>query len=285
MTVSQYQSLIKPHTDADREVPTKPFNLSKNITERFSLKGKVTVITGGAGAIGSAIAEGYAQAGGDVVILDHAHSDNGLSKRLAATYGIKSQFYQIDVTSAEQVKEVVVKIEEQFGTIDVFVANAGIAWYTGSILNEDSTPQNWRKVFDVNVNGVFYCAKYVGQIFKKKGSGSFIITASMSAHINNVPNYQTAYNSAKAAVMHMAKGLAVEFAGFARVNSVSPGYTNTLLSAPIPTEQRAKWWGLTPMGREAETDELVGAYLYLASDASSFTNGSDIRVDGGYCCV
>ena len=270
MTVSPYQSLIKPDTDANREVPTKPFNLSKNITERFSLKGKVTVITGGAGAIGSAIAEGYAQAGGDVAILDHAHSDNGLSKRLATVYGIKSKFYQIDVTNAEQVKEVVGNIEEEFGTIDVFVANAGIAWYTGSILNDDSTPENWRKA---------------GQIFKKKGSGSFIITASMSAHINNVPNYQTAYNSAKAAVMHMAKGLAVEFAGFARVNSVSPGYTNTLLSAPIPTEQRAKWWGLTPMGREAETDELVGAYLYLASDASSFTNGSDIRVDGGYCCV
>lgn len=204
---------------------------------------------------------------------------------MATVYGIKSKFYQIDVTNAEQVKEVVGNIEEEFGTIDVFVANAGIAWYTGSILNDDSTPENWRKVFDVNVNGVFYCAKYAGQIFKKKGSGSFIITASMSAHINNVPNYQTAYNSAKAAVMHMAKGLAVEFAGFARVNSVSPGYTNTLLSAPIPTEQRAKWWGLTPMGREAETDELVGAYLYLASDASSFTNGSDIRVDGGYCCV
>lgn len=168
MTVSPYQSLIKPDTDANREVPTKPFNLSKNITERFSLKGKVTVITGGAGAIGSAIAEGYAQAGGDVAILDHAHSDNGLSKRLATVYGIKSKFYQIDVTNAEQVKEVVGNIEEEFGTIDVFVANAGIAWYTGSILNDDSTPENWRKVFDVNVNGVFYCAKYAGQIFKRK---------------------------------------------------------------------------------------------------------------------
>ncbi|KAI5957180.1 hypothetical protein KGF54_000108 [Candida jiufengensis] len=280
-----FKSLIKPETDPNLEVPTKPFNLSKNIVERFSLKGKVTVITGGAGAIGSAIAEGYAQAGGDVIILDHSHTDNGLTERLSKEYGIKSKFYQIDVTNSEQVKEVVSKIEEEFKTIDVFVANAGIAWYTGSILNEDSTPENWRKVFDVNVNGVFYCAKYVGEIFKKNGCGSFIITASMSAHINNVPNYQTCYNSSKAAVMQMAKGLAVEFAGFARCNSISPGYTNTLLSEPIPKHQRAKWWGLTPMGREAEKDELAGAYLYLASDASSFTTGSDIRVDGGYCCV
>ncbi|KAK6874821.1 putative NADP-dependent mannitol dehydrogenase [Candida tropicalis] len=250
-----------------------------------ALNHKVTVITGGAGAIGGAIAEGYAQAGGHVILLDYADNDNGLSARLAKTYGIKSKFIKIDVTDAKHVEQVINQIDEEFGTIDVFVANAGIAWYTGSILNQDSTPESWRRVFDVNVNGVFYCAKYAGQIFKRNGKGSFIITASMSAHINNVPNYQTCYNSAKAAVMHMAKGLAVEFAGFARVNSVSPGYTNTLLSEPIPKPQRAKWWGLTPMGREAETDELVGAYLYLASDASSFTTGSDIRVDGGYCCV
>ncbi|RCK61023.1 putative NADP-dependent mannitol dehydrogenase [Candida viswanathii] len=280
-----FTSFIKPETDPNIIVPTKPFNLSPNIVERFSLKDKVAVITGGAGAIGSAIAEGYAQAGAHVILLDFATSDNGLSERLSATYGIKSKFFKIDVTDAALVEHVINIIDEEFGTIDVFVANAGIAWYTGSILNQDSTPESWRRVFDVNVNGVFYCAKYAGQIFKRNGKGSFIITASMSAHINNVPNYQTCYNSAKAAVMHMAKGLAVEFAGFARVNSVSPGYTNTLLSEPIPKPQRAKWWGLTPMGREAETDELVGAYLYLASDASSFTTGSDIRVDGGYCCV
>ncbi|CAK9437306.1 uncharacterized protein LODBEIA_P16840 [Lodderomyces beijingensis] len=280
-----FQSLIKPETDANREVPTKPFNLSKNILERFSLKGKVTVVTGGAGAIGSNIAEGYAQAGGDVIIMDYAATDNGLSERLAKAYGIRSKFFQIDVTKAEQVKDAVAKIVDEFGSLDVFVANAGIAWYTGSILNPDSTPENWRRVFDVNVNGVFYCAKYAGEVFKRQGSGSLVITASISAHINNVPNYQTCYNSAKAAAMHMARGLAVEFAGFARVNSVSPGYTNTLLSEPIPKPQRAKWWGLTPMGREAEADELVGAYLYLASDASSFTTGSDIRVDGGYCSV
>ncbi|KAI5962656.1 uncharacterized protein KGF55_003732 [Candida pseudojiufengensis] len=280
-----FKSLIKPESDGNLEVPTKPFNLSKNILERFSLKGKVTVITGGAGAIGSAIAEGYAQAGGDVIILDHSHTDNGLCEKLIKDYGVRSKFYQIDVTNAEQVKEVVNKIDEEFGRLDVFVANAGIAWYTGSILNPDSTPENWRKVIDVNVNGVFYCAKYVGEIFKKQGSGSFIITASISAHINNVPNYQTCYNTSKAAVMHMAKGLAVEFAGFARVNSVSPGYTNTLLSEPIPKEQRAKWWGLTPMGREAETDEMVGSYLLLASDASSYITGSDIKVDGGYTSI
>ena len=111
------------------------------------------------------------------------------------------------------------------------------------------------------------------------------MTASMSGHIVNVPNYQTGYNASKAAVVHMGKSLAVEFAGFARVNTVSPGYTDTGLSDFVPTEQRAKWWGLTPLGREAQPEELVGAYLYLASDLASFTTGTDIQVDGGYCAV
>ncbi|KAF5210168.1 hypothetical protein E0198_003034 [Clavispora lusitaniae] len=111
------------------------------------------------------------------------------------------------------------------------------------------------------------------------------MTASMSGHIVNVPNYQTCYNASKAAVLHMSKSLAVEFAGFARVNTVSPGYTDTPLSDFVPTSQRAKWWGLTPMGREALPTELAGAYLYLASDLSTFTTGTDIRVDGGYCSV
>ncbi|EGW33975.1 uncharacterized protein SPAPADRAFT_148284 [Spathaspora passalidarum NRRL Y-27907] len=279
-----FTSFIKPESDTSNVIPAKPERLNSNLAQRFLLTDKVTVITGGSGAIGSAIAEGYAQSGAHVVILDYA-GDNGLCQHLSSTYNVKSKFYKVDITSAEQVESVVNQIVEDFGTIDVFVANAGIAWYTGSILNEDSTVDKWTRLFDVNVHGVFYCAKYVGNVFKRNGKGSFIITASMSAHINNVPNYQTCYNSSKAAVLHMARGLAVEFSGFARVNSVSPGYTNTKLSEPIPKEQRAKWWALTPKGREAETDELVGAYIYLASDASSFTTGADIKVDGGYCAV
>ncbi|RLV90183.1 putative NADP-dependent mannitol dehydrogenase [Spathaspora sp. JA1] len=278
-----FTSFIKPETE-NTAIPTKPERLTSNIASRFLLTDKVTVITGGSGAIGGAIAEGYAQSGAHVIILDYA-TDDGLCHRLSTTYNIKSKFYKVDITNHVQVEAVVNSIVDEFGTIDVFVANAGIAWYTGSILNEDSTVEKWKRVFDVNVHGVFYCAKYVGAVFKRQGKGSFIITASMSAHINNVPNYQTCYNSSKAAVLHMARGLAVEFSGFARVNSVSPGYTNTKLSEPIPREQRAKWWALTPKGREAETDELVGAYIYLASDASSFTTGADIKVDGGYCAV
>ncbi|PSK38677.1 hypothetical protein C7M61_002613 [Candidozyma pseudohaemuli] len=285
MTLSDaiYNTIIKPDHE-ETSVPAKAPTLKGTVVDRFLLNGKVTVITGAAGAIGGAIAEGFAQAGSHVVIMDYKH-DPSLASRLSDTYGIKAKSYQVDVTKYEAVEEVVNQIKEDFGTIDVFIANAGVAWQTGSILNDDSTLDSWKKVFDVNVHGVFNCAKTVGKIFKEKGQGSFIMTASMSGHIVNVPNYQTGYNASKAAVVQMAKSLAVEFAGFARVNSVSPGYTDTPMSSFVPTKQRAKWWGLTPEGREALPEELVGAYLYLASDLSTFTTGSDIRVDGGYTCV
>lgn len=285
MTVSEtaFTSLIKPPQD-EISVPATPPQLQGSVVDRFLMRGKVTVITGAAGAIGGAIAEGFAQAGSNVAIMDFKYSPE-LDQKLTETYGVKVQSYPVDVTDYEQVEDVVKRIVDDFGTIDTFIANAGIAWTTGSILNDESTVELWRRVFDVNVHGVFNCAKVVGKLFKEKGNGSLIMTASMSGHIVNVPNYQTCYNASKAAVVHMAKSLAVEFAGFARVNSVSPGYTNTPLSDFVPTAQRAKWWGLTPTGREALPMELVGAYLYLASDLATFTTGTDIVVDGGYTCV
>lgn len=283
MTVSdsQFSSLIKPQAEP---VPATPPKIEGSVLDRFQMKGKVTVITGAGGAIGGAVAEGFAQAGSDIAIMDFKF-DPAFDKHLQSKYGVRAKSYFTDVTDYNQVEKVIKEIESDFGTIDTFIANAGVAWTTGTILNPESTPELWRRLFDVNVHGVFNCSKVVGEIFQKKGSGSLIMTASMSGHIVNVPNYQTCYNASKAAVIHMAKSLAVEFAGFARVNTVSPGYTDTPLSSFVPTEQRAKWWGLTPMGREALPEELVGAYLYLASDLSSFTTGTDIRVDGGYCSV
>ena len=117
--------------------------------------------------------------------------------------------------------------------------------------------------------GFFTVRNMLERFLKRTGKDHSSSLHQFRSDIVNVPNYQTCYNSAKAAVLHMGKCLAVEFAGFARVNTVSPGYTNTSLSDPVPTHERAKWWGLTPLGREALPEELVGAYLYLASDASS----------------
>ena len=115
--------------------------------------------------------------------------------------------------------------------------------------------------------------------------GNCIFTASMSGHAANVPQEQSCYNACKAGVIHLAKSLAVEWAKWGgRVNCVSPGYIDTAISGDCPFEMKEEWFSLTPMKRDADPRELKGAYLFLASDASSYCTGTDIVVDGGYVC-
>ena len=131
-----------------------------------------------------------------------------------------------------------------------------------------------------SVDGVFFCAKYAGAVFKRQGFGNLIITSSISAHIVNVPTDQPAYNSTKAAVTMMAKCLAREWREFARVNIVSPGYFKTNLGASEKAESEA--YRMSVLGRQGHTREIKGLYLYLASDASTYVTGSDFIIDGGY---
>jgi sorbose reductase len=154
----------------------------------------------------------------------------------------------------------------------------------------DGEIDHYRKVMSTDLDGTFYCARTCGALWrdqKKNGlkdfhGGSFVATASMSGHVVNIPQLQAAYNAAKAAVIHLCKSLAVEWVQFARANTVSPGYMATEISDFIPQETKDIWKDKIPMGREGEAQELKGAYLYLASDASSYTTGADIIVDGGY---
>ncbi|CDK29171.1 unnamed protein product [Kuraishia capsulata CBS 1993] len=267
----------------DTPLPRKAPELATNVLDLFSLKGKVAVVTGSARGLGRAIVEAYAQAGADVAVWDYKDAPQ-VAEELHKKYGVQSRSYGCDVSSSEAVEATIAQIEQDFGTIDVFVANAGVAWETGSILEEQNQDdKNWHRVMNVDLNGVYYCAKAVGRIFKSHSSGSLVITGSMSGSIVNVPNFQAPYNAAKAACIHLGKSLAVEFAPFnARVNTVSPGYLDTGLSDFLPDEIRARWWAISPMGREGLPQEVVGAYLYLASNASTYTTGSNMAVDGGF---
>lgn len=263
-------------------LPTPVPKVSKNIMERFSLKGKVASITGSSSGIGFAVAEAFAQAGADVAIWYNSKPSDEKAEYLSKTYGVRSKAYKCAVTNAKQVETTIQTIEKDFGKIDIFIANAGIPWTAGPMIDVPNN-EEWDKVVDLDLNGAYYCAKYAGQIFKKKGKGSFIFTASMSGHIVNIPQMQACYNAAKAALLHLSRSLAVEWAGFARCNTVSPGYMATEISDFVPKETKEKWWQLIPMGREGDPSELCGAYLYLASDAATYTTGADIIVDGGYC--
>lgn len=263
-----------------RSIPTR-----KPISQLFRLDDKVAVITGAARGIGYAIADTFAEAGAQVALVDYidcSKQADELSKR----NNIRVQAYQCDVSDSENVEKTISSIEHDFGTIDTFVANAGVVWKTGNVINETNDDyKEWNQIMGVNLNGVYYCSRFAGRIFQKHGKGSFIITSSMSAHIANVPMNLTPYNVTKAAVKHLAKSLAIEWAGFARVNSVSPGYCDTGLNDHLPRSFRGKMWSLVPMGREGSPYEIASAYLYLASDASSYVNGTDILVDGGYTAV
>ena len=168
-----------------------------------------------------------------------------------------------------------------FGSLDVMIANAGIPSKAGGLKDR---LEDWHRVVDIDFNGAYYCARVAGETFEKQGSGNLIFTASMSGHAANVPQQQSCYNACKAGIIHLAKSLAVEWAGFARVNCVSPGYIDTAISADCAFEMKEAWYSLTPMKRDADPRELKGVYLYLASDASTYTTGADIIVDGGYTC-
>lgn len=263
------------------ELPTKAPEAPRNILDIFSLKGKVASVTGSSGGIGWAVAEGYAQAGADVALWYNSHPIEDKVKHLAEQYGVKAKAYKCNLSDSADVEKVVHQIEKDFGGIDIFVANAGVAWTKGACIDVEGV-EDWKKMIDLDLNAVYYCAKPVGRIFKEKGKGSFVITASMSGHIVNVPQQQAAYNVAKAGTLMLAKSLAVEWAPFARVNSVSPGYIATDITKGADAERSALWNLLIPLGRQGKPHELVGAYLYLASDASSYTTGTDILVDGGY---
>ncbi|RSL51296.1 NADP-dependent mannitol dehydrogenase [Fusarium duplospermum] len=258
---------------------------ASRLTDLFSLKGKVVVVTGASGPRGMGIeaARGCAEMGANVAIT-YSSRKEGAEKNvqeLVSDYGVKAQAYHLNTTNYDDVQKFVDQVVADFGKIDAFIANAGATANAGII---DSSASDWDHVIQVDLNGTAYCAKAVGAHFKKQGHGSFVITASMSGHIANFPQEQTSYNVAKAGCIHMAKSLANEWRDFARVNSISPGYIDTGLSDFIDTETQELWMSMIPMGRNGDAKELKGAYVYLVSDASTYTTGTDIVIDGGYTC-
>ncbi|THX87990.1 NAD(P)-binding protein [Aureobasidium pullulans] len=265
----------------EAQVPRQPNPVPSgpdNVLEQFNLKNRVVVVTGAAEGIGGAVVDSMAEAGANVALW-YRSNDKAVTKaeELAKKHGNKFKAYQIEISDPEKVQELVAKVVEDFGRLDVMIANAGMA-ISKPIL--ETSVEEYKKQFAVNVDGVFYCAKYAGEQFKKQGKGNLIITSSISAHIVNVPVDQPVYNSTKAAITHLGKSLAREWREFARVNIVSPGFFNTKMGAGESVINEA--YRMTPMGRQGDVREIKALYLYLASDASSYQTGSDTVIDGGY---
>ncbi|KAL3440248.1 hypothetical protein BJX65DRAFT_290847 [Aspergillus insuetus] len=199
------------------------------------------------------------------------------ARDLAQMHNIHAIAYKVDVSDVQQVQDTMSEAANDFGKIDVFIANAGMA-ISKPIL--DQTIDEYRKQMSVNVDGVLFCAKYAGEIFRAQGSGNLIITSSMSGHIVNVPVDQPVYNGTKAFVTHFGKSLAREWRDFARVNIVSPGFFDTKMGAgPLALNEAYR---MAALGRQGHVKEIKGLYLYLASDASTYMTGTEVIIDGGY---
>jgi len=252
--------------------------------EKYQLGGRVAVVTGGGRGIGLASAQALAEAGAHVVVADIDAAVAGEGLRHLQGLGYSVEAVTLDVTDSAAVTRAADALVERLGHVDILVNNAGIAriGFGGEEMSDD----DWHQVLDVNLNGVFYCSRAFGAHMLKAGSGAVVNIGSMSGVIVNKPQKQAHYNASKAAVHHLTKSLAAEWAERkVRVNAVAPTYVETpILSYGLGKEPAMgrTWLEGTPMRRFGQPDEIASVVLFLASDASSLLTGSIVLADAGF---
>ncbi len=251
--------------------------------EKLKLDGRVAVVTGGGRAIGLACTEALAEAGARVVIAE-VDADNGASGQAALKkLGIDADVVMMDVTRPDQVTRVADELQASHGGVDILVCNAGIA--RSGTPAEELSDEHWLNVNDVNYNGVFWCYRAFGRHMIARRRGSIVNIGSMSGFIVNRPQKQSYYNASKAAVHHLTRSLAAEWAAHGvRVNAVAPTYIDTPMVWTVEgvEEMMKDWLRDTPMGRLGRTDEIASVVHFLASDAASLMTGAIVQADGGF---
>ena len=252
------------------------------VLDKFGLKNQVGIVTGGGQGLGRVFCHAFAEAGADIVVAE-INSDTGpVTVDEVKVLGREAIYVETDVRDPDSVTAMVDQTLDTFGHIDFLMNNAGVVQH---LEVEKVTLQDWQNVLDVNLNGVFLCSQIVGQHMMARGQGRIINIASMSGLIVNYPQCQAAYNTSKAAVIHLTKTLAAEWAQYnIRVNAIAPGYMGTAMAKPFfdDPEYGGVWIKAIPMGRPGEPEELGPVAVFLASEASSYITGATIVVDGGY---
>ncbi|KFZ00910.1 hypothetical protein V500_00931 [Pseudogymnoascus sp. VKM F-4518 (FW-2643)] len=263
---------------------SNPTDVNTPVLSQFSLSGKTTLVTGGCRGIGLEVVRGLAEAGANVALtytLTPPHEAERIASSIASATSRRVQAFRADVRNPCEIAACINTVASEFGNgrLDIVVANAGIATHFPAL---EYTPEQFTEIINVNTNGAFYTAQAAGKIFEAQGFGNVIFTASVSAILVNVPQKQAAYNASKAAVVQLARCLAVEWVDFARVNCVSPGFIDTDMLTVHPQEWRDKWFSMIPAARLCHPAELKGAYVFLASEASSYMTGANLIIDGAY---
>ncbi|MCA1010635.1 SDR family NAD(P)-dependent oxidoreductase [Halobacillus halophilus] len=244
----------------------------------MKLQGKVAVVTGGSSGIGEAAVKDFCEQGAKVVIADLNEQGSELSSQLN-DQGYETVFQKTDVTSEEDIKNMVQTAVGTFGSLDILFANAGIG---------DATPahelsyEEWKKLMDVNMNGVFLSNKYaITQMLEQENGGAIVNNASILGHVGQ--DSVTSYAAAKGGVVNLTRTLGVTYAkNNIRVNAVCPGYVETAILENADDEMRQGLAGAHPIGRLGRPEEIAKAVSFLASDDASFMVGANMLVDGGY---
>lgn len=250
-------------------------------SSKFTLNDKIAIVTGAGRGLGRAIAIGYANMGADLVVVDRLMEEMESLVQEIKTMGCRALSIKVDVTEINDVNKMVEQVVNEFGQIDILVNNAGINIKKPA---EELSLEEWTQIINVNLTGVFACAQAVGKQMIKQQSGNIINMASMAGKIGLINS--AAYCASKGGVIQLTKVLAIEWAKYnIRVNAIGPAYIRTSLSDEAIRIRKGLLESInqrTPLGRRGEPEEVVGAAIYLASDASSYVTGETLFVDGGF---
>jgi NAD(P)-dependent dehydrogenase (short-subunit alcohol dehydrogenase family) len=253
------------------------------MSDRFDLSGKVAVVTGGNSGIGLSMAEALCDAGARVCIWGRDGNRNQAASRRLAALGGRVLSQVVDISDEAGVIEGMTRVEEAFGRLDAFFANASAHTQTGAPFAESSL-EEWRAVTGVVLDGTYLTLREAAKVMIRQGQGgSLVATSSVAAHFG-VPRSE-AYSAAKAGVLALMRGLAVELARYQiRANTISPAWVlSSFMDGIVDNEKAtARIQSRIPLRRWADPAEFGGVAVYLASDASSWQTGDEFRLDGGY---
>jgi gluconate 5-dehydrogenase len=249
--------------------------------ELFDLTGQVAIITGGGTGIGRQMAEGLAEMGANLVLCSRKVERCEETAAELSQLGVKAIGLRCDVTNQDEVNAMVAKTRAAFGRVDILVNNSGRTWAAPA---EQLSLQDWQKVMDANVTGTFLCSQAAGRVMIEQGGGKIVNITSVAGLLGSPPELvdSIVYHTSKGALITFTRDLACKWARYnIYVNAIAPGWFRTHMSEWVLDHRGEDFYSLIPLRRFGGPDDLKGAVVYLASNASNYMTGQVLVIDGG----